>query len=287
MTDTILIVDSGATKADWRLVRAHDGSHIAKVLTQGMNVSAMSLDVILDIISAAEKELSQYPRPNRIHFYTAGIITDTVSAALSKALGRIGGDESMELETDLIGTCRAVCEHQAGIAAILGTGSAAVLFDGEKIIRKVNSGGFILGDQGSAATLGRLFLSDLIKDRVPGSIADELAQQEDISYPAIVDKVYHSQGSPSGYLGSFAPFILSHYDDSYIKSLVDSNFQSFIDCSLKPLGAERYPVGIVGGFAYACREILDGIARASGISISKYVKEPVSGLIEYHCNDRG
>lgn len=277
----ILITDSGATKADWRLLRP-DGTAVAQVLTPGMNVSAMSTGAVREIIAVAARELSGYPAPAEIHFYTAGIISEAIRKELTEALGAIGGASETEIETDLIGAARAACGHSPGVAAILGTGSNAMLYDGSGIVRRINSGGYILGDQGSAATLGRLFLSDLIKGRVPEHISGELSGIMDISYASIVDKVYHGD-APSGFLGSLAPFIVSHYDDPYIKSLVDGNFQSFIDLSLKPLCGAGLPAGIVGGFGCACRHIFGPLAEASGISVTKYIPEPVDGLIAYHC----
>ena len=187
-----------------------------------------------------------------------------------------------DVQTDLIGAARAACGHEPGIAAILGTGSNSCQFDGNSIVRRVYSSGFILGDEGSAATLGKLFISDFLKGFVPEAVAKDFARRFPSDYATIVENVYRNPDSPSSYLGSFAPFILEHYDDSYIKELVDGNFRAFIRRSIKQYDYQRYPVGVIGGFGYALRDIFTRIAAEEGIRISCFYPAPVEGLIKYH-----
>ena len=176
---------------------------------------------------------------------------------------------------------RATCGHAPGIAAIIGTGSNSCQWDGEKVVKKVPAGGFILGDEGSAATLGRLFISDFLKGLVPQVVADDFTSRYPSDYQSIVESVYRSQ-APSAYLGGLAPFIMEHYDHPYIKELVDGNFRSFINRCLKQYDTEGFPVGVVGGFAYALKDIFLRIASEEGITISRIIKAPIDGLTEYH-----
>ena len=91
-----------------------------------------------------------------------------------------------------------------------------------------------------------------------------------------------SSGSPSAYLGDLAPFIMEHYEDPYIRNLVDGNFRAFIRRSIKQYDTDKYPVGIVGGFGYALKDIITRIASEEGITISRFIKAPIDGLVEYH-----
>ena len=150
----------------------------------------------------------------------------------------------------------------------------------KKIVKRICSGGFILGDEGSAATLGRLFIADLLKGLVPEHIAAEFASRYDATYAGIVDSVYHSQ-SPSAYLGNLAPFIMEHYDDTYVKSLVEGNIRAFFKRCIGQYDAD-VPVGIVGGFGYALKETVLNIAREEGVKISGFLQCPIDGLIQYH-----
>lgn len=276
-----IIAECGATKSDWRLI---DGRReISQVLVSGINVSAMSMDAVKTVIDDALGQLgSGVNAVDSIHLYVAGVVTEPIQDQLRTAISAHYPLSFIEIQSDLLAAARAVCGHEPGIAAIVGTGSNSCLYDGEKIVSRVCSGGFILGDEGSAATLGRLFLSDLIKNLVPEEIAKEFSSRFPSDYSSIISSIYHSAGSPSGYLGSIAPFILEHYSHPYIQNLVDENFRSFIRRSLKQYDTDKYPVGVVGGFAYALKDIFSRIAAEEGIALSCILKAPVDGLVKYH-----
>ena len=276
----ILIVESGATKSDWRAI-SKDGKEMKRVIAEGVNASTMKVSAIKDIISEAAGQFAQ-EEVSEIYFYTAGVITDEVNAVIKDAFEAAFPEVSCEIESDLVAAARAACGHSEGIAAILGTGSNSCLYDGKRIVGRVYSGGFILGDEGSAATLGKLFIADFLKGLVPAEIAADFAARYDSDYATIVQNVYRSQTSPSGYLGGFAPFIMEHYDNEYIRELVEGNFRSFISRSLKQFDTERYPVGVVGGFGYALKDIFGKVAEEEGMIISRFIKEPIEGLITYH-----
>ncbi len=276
-----IIADCGATKSDWRLI--YDGVGIKQVLTPGINVSAMDMDAVRAIVNDAIEQLCSTcsATVNSIHLYVAGVVTDAIEEELKAVLSARYPSSSFEIQTDLLAAARAVCGHAPGIAAILGTGSNSCEYDGEKIVRKVPSGGFILGDEGSAATLGKLFVADFLKGFVPHEIAEDFSSRYPSDYATIVTNVYRSK-SPSAYLGSLAPFIIEHYNHPYIKNLVEVNFRSFIQRSLKQYDTEGCPVGVVGGFAFALKDIFMRIASEEGIAISRIIKAPIEGLIEYH-----
>lgn len=285
-----IIAECGATKSDWRLI--YDGVGIKQVLTPGINVSAMSMDAVRAIVDDALGQLlhgvtaeftstTTLESVTDVHLYMAGVITADIEGELNAALSAHCPSASLEIQTDLVAAARAACGHASGIAAILGTGSNSCLYDGEKIVRKVPSGGFILGDEGSAATLGKLFISDFLKGLVPQEVAEDFASRYPSDYSTIVANVYRSK-TPSAYLGSLAPFIMEHYGNPYIKELVDGNFRLFIRRSLKQYDTERYPIGVVGGFAYALKDIFMRVASEEGIAVSRIIKAPIEGLIEYH-----
>ena len=276
-----IIAECGATKGDWRLLS--NEKEIKQVLTAGINVSAMDMDAVRAIVNDAIEQLCSTcsMTVNSIHLYVAGVVTDAIEGELKAVLSTHCPSSSFEIQTDLLAAARAACGHAPGIAAILGTGSSSCEYDGEKIVRKVPSGGFILGDEGSAATLGKLFISDFLKGFVPQEIADDFASRYPADYATIVTNVYRSK-SPSAYLGSLAPFIMEHYAHPYIQKLVDGNFRSVIQRSLKQYDTEGCPVGVVGGFAFALKDIFMRIASEEGIAISRIIKAPIEGLIEYH-----
>lgn len=281
-----LICESGATKADWRVIKYGAGAdepiQISRVLTGGTNVSHMERGKVVEIISEAAGKLPAGPYES-VHFYTAGVLSEDILAWLEPCLKDSFAAAEVEIQTDLIAAARAACGHAPGIAVIMGTGSNSCLFDGKSIAKQVKSGGYILGDEGSASVIGKLFISDYIKGLVPPEIAGEFdAEYPGMDYPTVVANVYHPVGSPSAWLGSFCPFIISHYGHPYVKTLVDGSLQAFIDRCLKQYDTSKYPVGIIGGFALAIKDILLPMMEKSGIRIRAIIPAPIDELVKYH-----
>ena len=276
------IIVSGATKSDWRVVSAA-GEEMARFAASGTNVSTMPMSAVEAIVrDVCGQIIEQGIAIDAVYMYTAGVVTAGVRTALMQTFQSIFAGATVEIEDDLTAAARAACGHRAGIVAILGTGSNSCQFDGEKIVKRIYSGGFILGDEGSAATLGKLFIADLLKGLVPKYIADDFASRYQYDYAAIVGNVYHSTTSPSAFLGGLAPFILEYYNDAYIRALVDDNFRAFVRRSLKQYDVDRYPVGVVGGFGNALKSIFSEIATQEGITLSRFISSPIEELIKYH-----
>ena len=276
-----IIADCGATKSEWRILHS-DGS-VSNLTAQGINASAMSAESIIRSISDIKEQISATDTSDaEIYLYIAGLPSDELKTDITKAFNQGFNVSHIEFHSDLTAAARAVCGHKPGIAAILGTGSNSCQYNGEEIVKQVYSGGFILGDEGGAATLGKLFISDSIKDLVPSEIAEDFKSRFPSDYGSIVASIYKSAGSPSGYLGSLAPFIMEHYGHPYIKELVDGNFRSFFRRCIKQYDTDTFSVGIVGGFGYALQETIRSIASEEGISISVFLRDPISGLVEYH-----
>lgn len=279
----ILIIESGATKSRWMIVDKF-GKTVSDTLLQGMNISTQEVALIEPIIRGAAYSMD-VKLVEEVYLYTAGVPSEVSSIQLKHIFSELFPQlKSFNIESDMLAACRAVCGHKEGFVAILGTGSNFCHYDGEKIDRRVNSGGYILGDEGSAARLGILFLSDHIKGLIPEEIESEFAKRFDASYAGIVAKLYSYGGSPSAYLGSLAPFIMEHYQHPYIKDLVDSNFRSFFRRCVKTLGCQL-PIGVVGGFGCACKDMIKTIAAEEGVKISCFIPSPAVMLPAFHCGE--
>lgn len=275
-----LIIDSGATKADWCFIGT--GKVLRRLRTPGMNFSTMSQEEIGDIVATAASEAGNVS-VSEIYLYAAGLIEGSPAYGSAKAaLEKAFPHSTAECASDMLAAARAVCGRSEGIAAIVGTGSNSCFYDGMRILRNVRSGGFILGDEGGGACLGKLFLSDYIKGLVPEPLASEFSASFDADYMTIVANVYRG-GAPSAYLGSFAPWILAHCESNdYVRTVVRRNLESFFDRSLMQYGRKDVPVGFIGGFAAACEPVLKEIAEEKGIVVSRILPSPMDGLIEYH-----
>ena len=275
----IIIVESGATKSDWRKIDGN-GALVSRSLHHGTNVSSMKMEKVKSILAEGLKAIEATPE-DRFYLYTAGVVTDDIRKELMEHILSLVDFKDIDIQNDLVGAARGALGRQTGVAAIMGTGSNTCFYDGKQVSQTVYSGGFILGDDGSAAVLGKMFINDYLKKLIPEDVARDFESKFDASYMSIVENVYRGS-APAAYLGGFAPFIVSHYDNPHIKHLVDTNFQNFIDRSLKTYDTDTYPVGIVGGFAYACRDIFVPMCEKAGIKLAGIIKEPIEGLINYH-----
>ena len=284
-----LIVETGATKTEWRVVSPEREPVIIK--TAGINLSSMRSDAIEPIVLQAADEfrgMGVLDGVDEVYLYAAGLVGQKgekipdLAKELDKVLTGLFPDARIEYASDMLSAARALSGHNPGIVGILGTGSNSCFYDGEKIVKNVPSGGFILGDEGGGARLGKLFISDFIKGLVPEPVAGEFGREFEVGYHIVVKNVYRGD-APSKYLGSFAPWILAHYDSSeYVRTLVEGNFRDFIETFLKQYDYHRYPIGIVGGFGYANRAILEKVAGTCGIKISTIIPAPMDRLVEYH-----
>ena len=266
-----LIVDCGATKTDWCVV---EGKETRNVRTPGFNVLQTAEDHLKTILDHAAGEIG--PAVEDIHFYAAGLVGES-----PVDLGRWFPGAKIEYASDMLGAARAVCGHNRGVAAILGTGANTCEFDGTGIVWKVNCGGFILGDEGSGAVLGKLFVTDYLKDYMPEDLRKEFTAKYQLDYVTIVKNVYGGP-APARFLGGFAPYILSHYGDSeYVRRLVEGNFRGLFERTLRKYD-KNLPVGVVGGFGFACKDILLRLGQAYGVEFSRFLSTPTEGLVEYH-----
>ena len=270
----ILIVESGATKTDWCLV-APGGEVVRRLQTPGMNLSTIAAESNAQVFADA---VENFAGVHEIHFFAAGLLE--FPTELDQVFRERFPLASIEYASDLLAAARAACGHGEGIAAILGTGSNTCHYDGERIVRNIHGGGFIIGDEGSAAALGRMFLSDLVKDLVPEEIATAFAAFHESDYASVVRNIYRSP-APSRYLGSLAPFLLENRDNDYVKALIDRNFRNLFERALMRYGG-HLPVGVVGGFGCACRAELEALGAGYGLTFSRFIASPMDGLIDYY-----
>lgn len=278
----ILIAESGATKTDWRLIQNDGRTRAAK--TEGMNAAVMDAERIAASAARAKKLLGA-ENVSSIFIYAAGLVDGgRESEIFDRIFGELYPGATCGYASDLLACARAVCGYEPGIAAILGTGSNSCFYDGERIVKNVRTCGFILGDFGSAAVLGKRFVTDYLQNLIPAELAREFAATFEVDYATVVKNVYKG-GSPAAYLGSFAPWIEAHYEGyEYVQKLMEDNFRDFIVRCIKQYDYRKYEVGVTGGFGVAYRELLQKVGREEGVSFGRFCAAPMDGLIDYHKN---
>lgn len=274
-----LIAESGATKTDWRLI-ADDGT-VRSAYSAGLNPSVLDVEQMREIIAPVMPVLNPEGKSvEEIFFYGAGLVSDAAAAPLAGVLSMWYPFAQMQFHSDMLAAARALFGNGSGVVAIMGTGSNSCLYENGVIVKNIRPGGFILGDEGSGAALGKAFVSDFIKGLLPEKVEKDFVRESGLDYQKIVQKVYR-EPAPSAFLASFAPFILERTDEPYIKNLVDSVIESFIVRSLKRYG-QTVKVGVVGSFGCACEAVLRETGIRHGLEFTMFLKSPIDKLTEYH-----
>ena len=271
-----LIADSGSSKVDWAL----SGKSNLRFRTKGLNPNYMSREEIVSVLST---EIGPFCREvESIHFFGAGIVGEEMKRKLASCIKEVWPDAELELSSDLRASALALFGKERGIACILGTGSNSCLCDGGEILQNVKAGGFILGDEGSGSWIGKHLLMDYIKGIMPERLAGEFEREYELSYPAIVERVYR-QGSPAAYLASLNMFAASRLEDAYISSLIKEGFGDFLQRNVcRYPGWESLEIGAVGSVAKHYEALFRECCEEKGLKIRKIIKAPIEELLKYY-----
>lgn len=279
-----LIVDSGSTKTDWCFAESSDVYVL--VHTDGINPVVQSYDEILSVVQEqmlprAKQQSLDLASLEEVYFYGAGC-TPELKAVVENALRvAVGEKPSVYVDSDLLAAARALCGTDSGIACILGTGSNSCYYDGEEIKEHTPALGYILGDEGSGAVLGRNFINGILKGTLSQNLRDEFLEEYQTSQADIIDKVYHS-ATPNRFLASLSKFILSHIDDDCLETLVVRNFENFIISNIRNYSEAKPIINAVGSVAFLYRKQLEQAAMLQGYELGKILKSPLEGLLDYH-----
>lgn len=278
-----LIADAGSTKVDWALIDSR-GKVAARLTSDGINALLASPKEMEETFGSIYSTLSSAPRPEEIHYYGAGCATPSICAKTRDALSNIWKEAEVNVSSDLLGAARALFGHEKGIACILGTGSNSCLYTGEEISSNVPSLGYILGDEGSGAALGKRLVSDAFKGILPEEVRDNFLAWSKLTLDDILEKVYQGK-TPNKFLASLVPFIKENIWNTYLYTLVLQEITTFFKRNVALyVGSHPYPVGFIGSVAANFENILREAASSQGYSVGKIMTSPMEGLVSYHLN---
>ena len=279
----ILIADCGSTKIDWCLIE--NGKVAKQVFTSGINALLMSEEQIRRTIAdELVPEIKGY-EIGSVYYYGAGCLFDDICANVRRAIAaNIPSAKTIEVDTDLLAAARALCGKNPGIACIMGTGSNSCYYDGVRIVDNVSPLGYILGDEGSGAVLGKLLVGDVLKNQLPAALCEKFLKKYDLDRQKIIEGVYKKPAA-NRFLASLSPFLLENIEEPAVHRLVLNAFKAFFVRNIENYeGYKTMPVSFVGSVAYYYRDVLEEAASSLGIKIGTVIKSPMEGLIKYHSN---
>lgn len=249
------------------------------VQTVGINPVRDDEESIQRIVSAVAQELAA--DVGEIFFYGAGCVAP-YSDAVSRCLQDSFPDAVVHVESDLLGAARALCGNAEGIACILGTGSNSCLYDGKNIVQNVSPLGWILGDEGSGAVLGRLFVGDILKNAYHKSLCSSFLRYHKLTQAEIIDRVYR-QPQANRFLASLVPFISRVQDDREVHAFLVREFRRFFHRNVVPYKRPDLRVNFVGGVAAAFEKVLCEAADKERLTLGFVEPQPIQRLYDFHC----
>ena len=273
-----VIAESSSTHSEWSLI---DGNNVvAHAVISGINPYFQTRREISHIIRLELPRDFFKRRWDRVLFYGAGCSTPERKKIVELSLVA-QFKTPVTVESDLVGAAHGLLQHDAGLACILGTGSNSCFYDGEKITKSVTAGGFILGDEGSGSSMGRIFLSDVLKNLAPRDLIEEFYAVNKATPATIMDSVYNNSNANQN-LHNYSFFLADHLDNEYARELVTNEIKRFFDRNICQYDYKDYPVCFVGSVATRYSEILLQVAYSYNVNVKKIVSESMPGLVAYH-----
>ena len=276
----ILIADSGSTKTDWVLTHG-DGQVSHSQKTEGINPfhqSEADIERILNVLTVADGQPL-----DAVFFYGSGVLPQcrpTMARLLAKRLGL--SEERVQAESDMLGAARALCGHGEGIACILGTGANSCLYDGERICQNTPALGYVLGDEGSGALIGRNLLNAMYKGKIRAEIRERFEREFSVTMADVINRVYR-QPLANRWMASLTPFISRHREEyPELSQLVVDCFRDFLTSNVRPYDRQDLPVSAIGSIAWYFQTELAHAASLECMRIGTICQTPMEGLLRYH-----
>lgn len=279
----IVIADSGSTKTDWRCVTT--SGEILQTRTTGLNPYFTNNEALCDALDQGPMQAFDATSVNELHFYGSGLSSADAIDRYKHVLGEKFPNAELYLEHDLLGAARALCQHGPGVAVILGTGSNSCVFDGENIVQNIASAGYILGDEGSGADLGKRLVKAFLANELPTDLHDSFKQTYGVDRELILWRVY-SQPQPNRFLASFVPFLLKNKRNPVVVKLIDQAFDELFSRYLSRYDeAKLLPINACGSIAWYFLPFFRSKCEAYGMKLGNVIQEPIAALTHYHFNE--
>lgn len=275
-----LIADCGSTKIEWCLV--DNGNVVERWFSPGVNALMQTEEEMRSQFKETVSPVIGEREVSHIYFYGAGCVSPEVCGSVKRALADTVAAGEIEVDSDMIAVARALCQHEKGIACIMGTGSNSCVYDGTKIIDAVSPLGYILGDEGSGAVLGKILVGDVLKRQLPEELCQKFLEKYDLDRIKIINRVYREPRA-NAFLASLTPFLLENIEEPSIHRLVLNAFKLFFVRNISNYADYKtLKIHFVGSIGYYYREVLEEAAAAVDCHIGKVVVSPMDGLIKYH-----
>ena len=278
----ILLADGGSTKVDWRLVEGT--KEIKQISTKGANPFFRSREDISEEIKKVINPVLNGHTIDSVHFFGAGCASPEKNKIVRDAIADNIKTSHIEVNSDLVAAAKGLCGTKKGIACILGTGSNSCFYDGEEIVDNVSPLGYVLGDEGSGAVLGRLFLGACLKNQLTKGLKEKFLREVDLTPATILDMVYR-QPLANRFLASLSPFLVENIHDKTVYDLVYNAFKDFFVKNVMQYDYKNNDVHFTGSVAYYYKDLVRKVGADLHIKVGIISQSPMEGLIKYYAGE--
>lgn len=279
MANIKLIADSGSTKTEWCILK-NGKSRV--FFTQGLSPYFLNEEQITSVMKLGVWSKLKKSGVDEIYFYGTGLKNTGNRQIIRKVLKSVFGKVNISVNNDLFGAARSLCGDEKGIACILGTGSNSCYFNGRKIVKNSPGLGYVLGDEGSGAVLGKTLIQYYLYDLMDNELKGRFDDKFKTTYSEILDSVY-KKPMPNRYLASFAVFLAENRGHYMVENILSDCFNEFFHNHLTHYKESyKYPVHFVGSVGFGFRDVLHSLANDYGFNTGNIFKAPMEGLIKYH-----
>jgi N-acetylglucosamine kinase-like BadF-type ATPase len=274
-----LIADSGATKCEWCLI---DGGNKKKILTAGISPYFLNAEQIEQLLLKSLVPKLKDAVVDEVHFYGTGLSNKNNALILKTVLKKIFRKAKIAVETDLTAAARALCGRDKGIACILGTGSNSCFYDGRKITKNSPGIGYILGDEGSGAYLGKKVIQYYLYQTFDEELMTSFQKRFLVDPIDILENVY-KKPLANRYLASFAIFLAENRGHYMIENIIEDGLNDFFFTHIyKYKESWTHPINFIGSIAFGFKDVLQELCNSYELELGKVQKAPMKGLIDYH-----
>ena len=278
----ILIADSGSSTTGWCLLGKRQK---LLVETQGISPYFMDQNQIESILTNELLPSLGKKSPDKVFFYGTGCANPENIKMIKKAIKRVFPLAKVSVESDLIGASKSVCGLDKGIVSILGTGSNSCFYNGKKVVKNSPGLGYVLGDEGSGAYLGKRVIQHFLYQTFDPDMMDRFRLKYQTDVTEILDTVY-KKPLANRYLAGFVGFLIENRGHFMIENIIEDGFNDFFFNHIyKYRESWTMPIHFVGSVAYGFKDVLKQLCETYELQLGKVIKTPLDGLIVFHKND--
>jgi N-acetylglucosamine kinase-like BadF-type ATPase len=275
----VLIADSGSTKCEWCVL---DDGKKKKIFTTGISPYFLNAEQIQKLLQAELLPKIKQAAIEKIFFYGTGLKDDANKRMIGSVLKKIFPGAVAEVQTDLFAAARALSKNEKGVCCILGTGSNSCYYNGKKIIKNSPGIGYILGDEGSGAYLGKKVVQYFSYKTFDEELMLAFNNQYNTNVDEIIMNVY-TKPQPNRYLASFAIFLAENRGHYMIENIIEDGLNDFFFTHLsKYRESWLYPIHFTGSIAYGFKDVIRNLCNSYQMEIGSILKQPMDGLIQFH-----